>query len=880
MSRLSPIRVVDVELSRGVAGLEGLDGYLGVKAIVRLHGVPIGYVNAAVSNGRCSAATLARRILDGHSRGILDALVATGLAAPDRDAATLRLEDLLELAPPLAADTELPRVTVAVCTRDRAGDLAICLEALVQLDYPHLDLLVVDNAPTDDATRRVVERHPSVRYVAEPRPGLDWARNRAILEARGEIVAYTDDDVVVDSGWARALGMLFARNPEVMAATGLVVPFELETDAQVLFEVYGGFGRGFARRWMRVPAGQRVPWGLLGTGQFGTGANMAFRRSLFESVGYFDPALDVGTVTNGGGDLEMFFRTIVCGHTLVYEPRAMVRHRHRRDYARLRTQLANNGIGLYAYFTRCARAYPSTRRACLRLGTWWLYWWHLRRLWQSLKLPTLFPRDLVLAELRGIPHGLVRYRVACRRAAEIGREFGPQGWESRSFPGAADQRAAAVPADGRVAVRRVDLSAQPTDIEGLEGYARVRLFFAWGDRTLGTVDVENDGRPVRADRVLDLAVSTLGARLLDPEGLREPGSLHAVLERRYGGADTAPAGLPPDVPVSVIVATCDRPDDLRACLRSLVAQRTPRPLQIIVVDNRPASGLAAPVVAEFPGVQLVCETRAGSSYARNAGILASSGAIVVTTDDDVVAPPGWIERLVAPFARADVAAVTGNVLPLELETEAQRLFEEYGGLSRGFEPLEVGSEWFESFGRTAVPTWQLGATANAAFRAEVLADPRVGLMHEALGAGVPTGCSEDTLLFFRILKQGYRTIAYEPAAFVWHGHRRTAQAFRRQIYAYSKGHVAYHLVTLFEDGDLRALWYLLVSLPKAHAWRVYARLRGWSAYPVRLMLLEVLGNLAGPWALWRSLRQVRRQGRSAALSAPRPSTTAAAAVRG
>ena len=77
--------------------------------------------------------------------------------------------------------------------------------------------------------------------------------------------------------------------------------------------------------------GERAATQHGGAGMFGTGANMAYRRSLFDKIGYFDPALDVGTATNGGGDLEMFFRVLKEGYVLVYEPRAVVRHRHRRS---------------------------------------------------------------------------------------------------------------------------------------------------------------------------------------------------------------------------------------------------------------------------------------------------------------------------------------------------------------------------------------------------------------------------------------------------------------------------------------------------------------------------------------------------------------------
>ncbi len=319
--------------------------------------------------------------------------------------------------------------------------------------------------------------------------------------------------------------------------------------------------------------------------------------------------------------------------------------------------------------------------------------------------------------------------------------------------------------------------------------------------------------------------------------------------------------------VSIVVATYDRPDDLRICLRALLSQETARQVELIVVDNHPASGLTAPVVAEFPGVVLVNEPRQGLAYARNAGFLASQGAIVVTTDDDVTAPPGWLERLLAPFAHPEVMVVTGNTLPLELETRAQHLFEAYGGLGRGAEDKRVGSEWFRSFRFQAVPTWRLGATANAAFRATIFSHPEIGLMDEALGPGMPSGVGEDTYLFYKVLKAGY-TLVYEPNAVVLHKHRRELSALRRQLYDYSKGHVAYHLTTWLRDGDLRALFHVCCLLPP---WRIFQlgklcwrQLRGDNPYSLSLLALEIRGNLAGPLGLWRSRRRVAHEGRSAA----------------
>jgi GT2 family glycosyltransferase len=414
-----PIKVVEVELSEPLAGYGELAGYAALHALVRLHGAPLGWVKLPLANGRCSAAALSKAILEQHSWPIIRHLVADGLHAP-LEPRGLRLEQLLEQPHP-RYDGPYPSVTVAVCTRERPADLARCLAALVRLEYPHLELLVIDNAPRTEATKQLVAQYEQVRYVCEPRPGLDWARNRAIAEAGGEVVAFTDDDVVVDAGWVTALGRVFGENAEVMAVTGLVAPLELETESQQLFEQYGGFGRGFERQWYRLEpedraqAVRRFGW----SGMFGTGANMAFRRSVFEQVGTFDPALDVGTVTNGGGDIEMFFRLACDGHALVYEPEALVWHRHRRDYASLRTQIANNGVGFSAYMVRCALANADLR---IEFGRMWLRWlrdWHLRRVVRSFRGKERFPRDMIFAELWGFFVGLRRYQRANLTAVQV-----------------------------------------------------------------------------------------------------------------------------------------------------------------------------------------------------------------------------------------------------------------------------------------------------------------------------------------------------------------------------------------------------------------------------------------------------------------------------
>jgi len=421
------IKVIDIELSLPVADMHGLDNYPSLQALVRLYGRPLGYVEIPVARGCCRAtqtieaisATLhARLAREGFSPGLPCRLTSEGW-----------LVDKMPAAPSMKEGGLFPLVTVAVCTRDRVTNLRRCLDAIQRLTYPRLDVLIVDNAPRCDVCKRLVTGDfPGVRYSVEPRPGLDWARNRAIMEAQGDIIAFTDDDVVVDGGWIEALARVFVEDPDVMAVTGLVVPYELETEAQIMFEIYGGFGKGFERT--RVPprnGTKRHKRSHLAAGDLGTGANMAFRRSIFNRIGGFDPALDMGTATCGGGDLEMFFRVIQQGYTLVYEPSAIARHIHRRDYVGLKAQIRSWGSAFIAYLVRSAVACPAARLRIFCFAMRWLIGRHLIRLLKNPSDSRRIPVDLMWTEWVGSLAGVIAYQRACRDMKRIEADFGPVG---------------------------------------------------------------------------------------------------------------------------------------------------------------------------------------------------------------------------------------------------------------------------------------------------------------------------------------------------------------------------------------------------------------------------------------------------------------------
>lgn len=269
-------------------------------------------------------------------------------------AVTLELpEPTPELDVP-AADP-LPPISVVLCTRERPEDLAGALASLGSVDYPDFEIIVVDNAPVTDSTARVVAAagDARIRRVMEPVAGLSNARNAGLHAAQHDIVAFTDDDVVVDPYWLRGLARGFARSADIACVCGMVPSGELRTAAQVYFDQRVSWAGTLAPRAYSMAAPPPdLPLFPFQVGIYGTGANFAIRRRAAFEMGGFDEALGAGTSTKGGEDIDMFFRLVAAGHTLINEPAAIVWHRHRSDSTALMAQARGYGLGLGAWLTK------------------------------------------------------------------------------------------------------------------------------------------------------------------------------------------------------------------------------------------------------------------------------------------------------------------------------------------------------------------------------------------------------------------------------------------------------------------------------------------------------------------------------------------------
>lgn len=332
--------------------------------LVRLHQEPLAVVHVELDFDGISSAELLAAIWD-QAHEAIDRHVRRRGCLPrvaDPDAFATALSHRSRPCPQEMPRSFGRRAAVIVCTAGRGPQLERCLRSLLA-QVGDFEVLVVDNRPADGGTRRIVTelavRDGRLRYVAEPRAGLSVARNRGVAATDAEIVAFTDDDVVVEETWLSWLLDAFAE-PDVSVACGLVLPLELQTEAQKRFECYDGFSKGLERRTFGPKTGQargRLLFPYL-NGVVGTGNSMAFRRDALIAAGGFDPALGAGSPVGAGEETCAFCAALLGGGRIVYEPRAVCWHEHRRDGGALVRQVSGYGTSVGAILTRALLTDP------------------------------------------------------------------------------------------------------------------------------------------------------------------------------------------------------------------------------------------------------------------------------------------------------------------------------------------------------------------------------------------------------------------------------------------------------------------------------------------------------------------------------------------
>jgi GT2 family glycosyltransferase len=326
----TPIPIVGVDVD-AVARVE-IDGVAAGQRI-RLEfargGQVVGVVEVPAEEGGVSEATL-RASIDG-------------------------LAPVTSLAYEILDDGALPFISVVVPTTCATpARLQEVVDGLVNLNYPHFEVIIVDNR--SDPHREPLPFFAGgdrVRSFWEPLRGASAARNLGIAKSVGEVIAFTDDDVAVDARWLRELGTRFVLSPEVEAVSGLTLPMELRTEPQLWFEeFFGGFNTSLSGELLNLDLLADDPLFPYATGRFGASCNLAFRSSTLHRIGGFDVRLGAGAPSHGAEDIDLSMRLVLAHGTFAFEPRAIVRHQHRDSSEAFFSQVFGYGTGLTAMFTK------------------------------------------------------------------------------------------------------------------------------------------------------------------------------------------------------------------------------------------------------------------------------------------------------------------------------------------------------------------------------------------------------------------------------------------------------------------------------------------------------------------------------------------------
>jgi GT2 family glycosyltransferase len=417
----APMRILEIELSQPLPDISTFDRksgcyYSRARCLVRLHTQPLGLVELQLKENGILAGELAKHIWNNLGEQInehlrqddlspVTGLDAAGLLCPGTLSCIEAREQFL---------THAPFVSVIVSTRDRPEQIQGCLRSLLSLHYPHYEVIIVDNAPSTTATADFIQQTyrdvPQVRYIREDRTGLSYGRNCGMMVAKGEILAFTDDDVVVDPYWLVELARAFSIADDVACATGLILPPTLETPSQFWYEEYGGLSKGFACRIFDMkenyPKMSLYPYTA---GRLGTGASMSFRAAFLRQIGGFDPALGAGRPTLGAEDLAAFFQVITQGYKLVYTPTALLYHPNYRDYTDLKNQIYSNAVGLTAYLTKSILDHPPLLFDLVAKVPYGLFFTLSTRSPKNSKKSMHYPKELTSTELKGMLYGPFAY---------------------------------------------------------------------------------------------------------------------------------------------------------------------------------------------------------------------------------------------------------------------------------------------------------------------------------------------------------------------------------------------------------------------------------------------------------------------------------------
>lgn len=211
---------------------------------------------------------------------------------------------------PVTLNDDYPFISVIVCSYNGSATIRECLTGILNLDYPSFEVIVINDGSTDDL-ENIVKEFP-VKLISTPNRGLSNARNAGMLNARGEILAYIDDDAFPDPQWLQYLAYAFRNSQHACIGGPNIAPSD---DGFIATAVANAPG-GPVHVLLSDEIAEHVP-----------GCNMAFRRKTLMEIGGFDPVY-----RSAGDDVDVCWRIQEAGYTVGFHPGALVWHRRRNSF--------------------------------------------------------------------------------------------------------------------------------------------------------------------------------------------------------------------------------------------------------------------------------------------------------------------------------------------------------------------------------------------------------------------------------------------------------------------------------------------------------------------------------------------------------------------
>jgi glycosyltransferase involved in cell wall biosynthesis len=486
---------------------------------------------------------------------------------------------------------DAPRsVSVIITTRGNPPTLERCLRSVLRSDYEDFEVIVVDHGPPSaDTARILVTQFPGelrLRYLEEPWSSASMARNIGLARAEAMIVAFIDDDFVVDAQWLRNSVEALLGEDDVVCVTGRSASPQVHDAVRFAPELTGEDSS--RRTYRRSDTHNGHPLLAHTAGGLGSGAGMVMLTDIGRALGGFDLALGPATPACGGEQIDLLVRLLRSGYTISYEPRAIIWREHPAHAEAPRRQIYRYGIGLGAIISKRLMAGPE-RRGWLR----------------AMAAAVRYSRDPSPRQHGDTP---TRYPLRLRWLMRLGMLLGPFAYLWSAFLARARRLRGRKPSSAHALRigRRLVVGGETINIVWFHDSPEARTRFSWR--------------------------STGGAEAADPAFGLVP---EAVIELALPA--TTKDGAPR---ISAVVPARNAEHWIESCLSAI---RANDPAEIILVDG---GSTDRTVELAWPWVDKVIDDGgAGVAAARMMGVASASQPWVALVDADVVLPPNALRDL-------------------------------------------------------------------------------------------------------------------------------------------------------------------------------------------------------------------------------------------